>query len=72
PEVVTMLIDAYEASRRDAKGFATLSEVGQRAGNRSSFDVRNYGYARLSDLFEAVPGFVVDRRDGGALVRRRK
>jgi uncharacterized LabA/DUF88 family protein len=72
PEVVTMLIDAYDASKRDPKGFASLSEVGQRAGNRSSFDARNYGYARLSDLFEAVPGFTVDRRDGGAFVRRTK
>jgi uncharacterized LabA/DUF88 family protein len=72
PEVVKMLIDAYGASRRDAQGFAALGEVGLRASNRSSFDARNYGYARLSDLFEAVPGFVVDRRDGGAFVRRTK
>lgn len=69
-EVVRILIDAYEASRRDPKGFASLSEVGQRASNRSSFDTRNYGFARLSDLFEVVPGFEVDRRDGGAFVRR--
>ena len=72
PEVVQMLIDAYGASKRDAKGFAALSEVGQRAGNRSSFDTRNYGYSRLSDLLEAVPGFVVERREGGAFVRRTK
>jgi uncharacterized LabA/DUF88 family protein len=69
-ELVKLLIDAYGASKRDAQGFATLSEVGQRASNRSSFDARNYGFSRLSDLFEAVPGFVVDRRDGGAVVKR--
>ena len=27
-------------------------EVGQRAANRSSFDTRNYGFKRLSDLIE--------------------
>lgn len=70
PDVVRVLIDAYGASRRDAEGFAHLGEVGQRAANRSSFDTRNYGFSRLSDLFEAVPGFEVDRRDGGAFVRR--
>lgn len=69
-EVVKLLIDAYKNSKRDPEGFASLSEVGQRAANRSSFDTRNYGFARLSDLFEKVPGFVVDRRDGGAFVRR--
>lgn len=71
-EVVRLLIDAYEASQRDADGYASLSAVGQRAANRSSFDTRNYGFARLSDLFEAVPGFEVDRRDGGAFVRRKR
>jgi hypothetical protein len=69
-EVSRLLIDAYQASKRDRDGFASLSEVGQRASNRSSFDYRNYGFSRLSDLVEAVPGFVVDRRDGGAVVRR--
>ena len=68
PEVVAMLIDAYGASKHDAKGFASLSEVGQRASNRSSFDARSYGYSRLSDLVEAVPGFTVDRREGGPFV----
>ncbi len=66
-----LLIDAYEASKRDGQGFASLSEVGQRASNRSSFDARNYGFSRLSDLVEAVPGFVVERRDGGTVFVKR-
>jgi hypothetical protein len=70
-EVIQLLLDAYTAAKRDKDGYASLSEVGQRASNRSSFDTRNYGFARLSDLFEGVPGFVVDRRDGGAFVRRK-
>lgn len=69
-DVVRLLINAYEASRRDADGYANLSEIGARAGNRSSFDSRSYGFSRLVDLFEAVPGFQVDRRDGHPYVRR--
>ncbi|GAA0731439.1 NYN domain-containing protein [Sphingomonas japonica] len=69
-DLVKLLIDAYSASKQDAKKFASLSEVGQRAGNRSSFDTRNYGFARLSDLIEAVPNFQVERRDNGVFVKR--
>jgi uncharacterized LabA/DUF88 family protein len=69
--LVRLLIDAYDASKRDGQGFASLGEVGQRASNRSSFDTRNYGFSRLSDLVEAVPGFVVERRDGGGVLVKR-
>jgi hypothetical protein len=64
-ELLTRLIDAYDASKRDEKGFVSLSAMGQLAANRSSFDVRNYGYKRLSDLIEAVPNFQIERREGG-------
>ena len=70
-DVIRLLIDAYEASRQDAEGYASLSEIGARAGNRSSFDSRNYGFSRLVDLFAEVPGFEVDRRDGHPYVRHR-
>ena len=70
-EMLHLLVDAYNASRRDDKGYAKLSEVGQRAGNRSSFDTRNYGFARLIDLIESIPNFSVERRDSGqAYVKR--
>ncbi|MCP5396735.1 MAG: NYN domain-containing protein [Sphingomonadaceae bacterium] len=64
-ELLDLLFDAYNASKRDEQGYAKLSEVGQRAGNRSSFDTRNYGYARLIDMLEAIPNFGVDRRENG-------
>ncbi len=67
PELTQLLVDAYNASKRDEGGFAKLSEVGQRAGNRSSFDTRNYGYTRLFDLVEAHPNFDVKRREGGVV-----
>ena len=66
-ELLSLLVDAYDASKRDEGGFAKLSEVGQRAGNRSSFDTRNYGYSRLIDLMEAMPNFAIERRDNGQI-----
>jgi len=66
-ELLQLLFDAYNASKRDEKGFAKLSEVGQLAGNRSSFDTRNYGFARLIDMIETIPNFATERRDGGQI-----
>lgn len=65
PELLKLLIDAYDSVKRDARGYVSLSAMGQLAGNRSSFDVRNFGYKRLSDLIEAVPNFQLERRDDG-------
>ena len=70
PELVKLLIDAYDAMKRDARGYVSLSGMGQLAGNRSSFDARNYGFKRLSDLIEAVDAFQVERRDNGLWVKR--
>ena len=67
PEVVRLLIDAYDEAKRDERGFVALGPVGQRVGNRSSFDVRNYGYKRLSDLVQAIPNFISEVREGGQI-----
>ena len=45
--------------------------MGQLAGNRSSFDARNYGYQRLSDLIQAVPNFQSERREDGRVFVKR-
>jgi hypothetical protein len=37
--------------------------VGQIAGNRSSFDVRNYGFKSLSELFKSLDYFKIERRE---------
>ena len=71
PDLLKLLIDAYDATKRDEKGFVSLSAMGQLAANRSSFDARNYGYQRLSDLIEAVPNFQTERREGGRQFVRR-
>jgi uncharacterized LabA/DUF88 family protein len=70
-ELLNLLIDAYQATKRDAEGYASLSEVGKIAGNRSSFDVRNYGFARLSEMFESVPNFQTKRDEHGHLFVKR-
>lgn len=69
--LIGLLTDAVAASKRDERGFASLSEVGNLAGNRSSFDARNYGFSRLSDLIETIPRFAVERREGGAVYVKR-
>ncbi len=69
-EVIKLLGAALKASSRDDRGFASLSEVGRRAGNRSSFDARNYGFSRLSELIEAIPNFQTEKRDGETFVKR--
>ena len=70
-ELVKLLGAAFRASKRDDRGFASLSEVGRRAGNRSSFDARSYGYAGLHELIDAVPNFATERREGGAMFVKR-
>ena len=71
PELLKLLIDAYNAAKRDERGFVSLDDMGKRAGNRSSFDARNYGFNRLSELVEAVPNFQTERREGGQLFVKR-
>ncbi|MBS0283043.1 MAG: NYN domain-containing protein [Proteobacteria bacterium] len=71
PELVKLLIDAYDNVKRDERGFVSLSAMGQLAANRSSFDVRNYGFKRLSDLIQSVPNFSTERRDDGRVFVRR-
>ena len=65
-EVLKLLGAAFRASKRDERGYASISEVGQLAGNRSSFDARNYGFERLADLLDTLPNFATEKREGGA------
>jgi len=69
-ELIDLLGSAWKAAKRDENGYASLTEVGNIAGNRSSFDVRNQGFKRLSDLFRADEHFRVENRDGRLFVKR--
>lgn len=69
-QLVKLLSDAWKASKRDEGGYASLSEVGQRAANRSSFDARSYGFSRLSELVQSLPNFTTEKRESGLFVKR--
>jgi len=69
PELLDIFKDAYDLQHRDGRGFVQLGSLGQMVANRSSFDVRNYGYKRLSDLVEAIPAMEVERRENHVYVR---
>ncbi len=62
---------AYREAKRDDAGFAKLQQVGQIAGNRSSFDVRNYGFKSLSDMFGSLENFKLERRDDNQIYVKR-
>ncbi|ALE16493.1 hypothetical protein AMC99_01198 [Altererythrobacter epoxidivorans] len=70
-ELIDLLGGAWKASSRDDDGFAKLQEVGQIAGNRSSFDVRNYGFKRLSELVAAIDRFELKRGPDNQMYVRR-
>jgi len=71
-DMIGLLGRAWKAASRDDEGYAKLQEVGQIAGNRSSFDVRNYGFKRLSDLVRAASeNFKLRRDEDGQLYVKR-
>ena len=61
--LVALLRRAVESAADDS-GWARIGTVGQRINNQSSFDSRNYGYAKLSKLIEASDLFEI--RDAGS------
>lgn len=61
-KLVSLLRRAVE-SAADESGWALVGSVGNHISNQSSFDPRNYGYAKLSRLLEATGLF--DVRDEG-------
>jgi hypothetical protein len=56
-------------------GWAALGAVGNQIVNQGSFDCRNYGFSKLSELFTAIDCFEVRREGNGSgtvcSVRRR-
>lgn len=60
--LVNMLRSAVE-SEADDDGWANLGAVGKQVRNQASFDSRNYGYAKLAQLMEAIGLFEI-KRDG--------
>ena len=69
--LVQLLRSAVDATNDD-DGWAHLGSVGNQIGNQASFDPRNYGYRKLSDLIEATGLFEVRRQGQIVLVRDRR
>jgi len=58
--LMNLLRNAVEAVS-DEEGWAPLGEVGSHISNQGSFDQRNYGFPKLSDLFRAIDVFEVQK-----------
>jgi uncharacterized protein (TIGR00288 family) len=69
--LVQMLRSAVDAASGD-DGWAHLGQVGNQIGNQASFDSRNYGYRKLSDLIEATELFEVRRQNQVVLIRDKR
>jgi uncharacterized LabA/DUF88 family protein len=69
--LVNLLRKSVEAAA-DEEGWAHLGAVGQHISKRESFDARNLGYAKLSDLFQAIGLFEVRKHNNGLVVRDKR
>ncbi len=60
-KLLNLIREAISATSNE-EGWAKLSSVGTHISNHASFDSRNYGYSRLSDLIQSIGLFDL-RRD---------
>jgi len=66
--LVNLLRKSVEAAADD-EGWAGLGAVGQHISKQASFDSRNYGYAKLKDLFQAIGLFEIRSNEKGIYLR---
>ena len=59
-KLMNILRSAVEAVE-DEDGWASLGPIGSHIANQGSFDSRNYGFRKLSDLFAAIDSFEVKK-----------
>lgn len=69
--LVSLLRKAVEAAADD-EGWANLSAVGSHISKQASFDSRNYGYAKLKDLYQAIGLFEIQTKDKRMSVRDKR
>jgi uncharacterized protein (TIGR00288 family) len=70
-KLVSLLRSAVTSTRGE-DGWSSLSAIGVHISNQASFDSRNYGYAKLSSLFESTDLFDVERRNKAIYVRNKR
>ncbi len=66
------LLRSAISSTEDDNGWSSLSTIGSHIRNQASFESRNYGYAKLSGLFEAIDLFEVKRKNNTIYVRNKQ
>jgi uncharacterized LabA/DUF88 family protein len=66
------LLRGAVSSTQDDDGWSKLSEIGGHIGNQASFDSRNYGYAKLSGIFEAIDLFEIQRKNKAVYIRSKQ
>jgi uncharacterized protein (TIGR00288 family) len=66
------LLRGAVSSTLDDDGWSNLAVLGGHIKNQASFDSRNYGYANLSGLFEAIDLFEVQRKNKVVYVRNKR
>ncbi len=69
--LMNLLRQAIEAVE-DEDGWAMLGPIGTHISNHASFDQRNYGFKKLSDLFMAIDLFEMKKTNGSVLWVRDK
>lgn len=70
-KLINLLRQAIEAVEED-DGWAQLGPIGTHISNHASFDQRNYGFKKLSDLFMAIDLFEMKKTNGSVLWVRDK
>jgi uncharacterized LabA/DUF88 family protein len=58
----TLLLNAVDSAQED-DGWSNLAKIGKNIANQASFDPRNYGFKRLSDLVRAIDMFDIEFRN---------
>jgi len=66
------LLRSAVSSTLDDDGWSNLGAIGGHIANQASFDPRNYGYVKLSGLFEAIDLFEIQRKDMAVYVRSKQ
>lgn len=70
-KLINLLRQAIEAVEDD-HGWAMLGPIGTHISNHASFDQRNYGFKKLSDLFMAIDLFEMKKTNGTVIWIRDK
>jgi uncharacterized LabA/DUF88 family protein len=68
---MNLLRQAIDAVSED-DGWAKLGPIGNHISNHASFDQRNYGFKKLSDLFMAIDLFEMKKTNGSVIWVRDK